>query len=501
MKFDQQKWDVGHLLKNSSALAVPSFQREPDIWDLRKKKLFIDSIFRDWKIPKIYLNNSKKASYEIIDGQQRIATILEFVNNRFKVPVNSTEEEFDFASLEQKYQEAILNFKIDIELITEASEEDAALLFSRLQEGEVLNDWEKLNAITGKLADFVKSIEEHVFFTKTGISGKRFGIKGICQQLAYLQARGTMSLEYHNLREFFEGNSDFDDERVKQRIRNTLDFMNLIFPQQESYLASSGNVLSIFILCAWLLEKKVELHHMRLRKFFTNFFNNVGKTDTDRDFVTYNIMLLQSTSAAGPLKSRDEILRRHMCLSEPEVMRYLSSAEMPEFRRGIEESLKETTKSIHELVKEINERAIGKGRHTVFDLTAESSQVFSSLSHSIRDPQEYVELVDLLWKAFYEGSKSGSTIGNLNDDRNHVKPLHDINILIKIDDLRKVQFHDLEHDRETYEEKLKRACDIRDLFTGKKLVQDFDENDFIVFQYRIANEILQFMKSFNESLK
>jgi uncharacterized protein YacL (UPF0231 family) len=121
------------------------------------------------------------------------------------------------------------------------------------------------------------------------------------------------------------------------------------------------------------------------------------------------------------------------------------------------------------------------------------------MSYPIRNLQDYVELVNLLWKAFYEGSNSANKIGNLNDDREHKKLIKDINILVKINDLRMVDAHDLEQDSATYESKVRIACQIRDLYTGKKHSRDFNSNDLIVFQYRIVSELYDFMKQLNAS--
>lgn len=54
----------------------PTYQRS-SVWKTPQKQLLIDSILRDFDIPKFYLrvNNSSKFKYEIIDGQQRIRAL------------------------------------------------------------------------------------------------------------------------------------------------------------------------------------------------------------------------------------------------------------------------------------------------------------------------------------------------------------------------------------------------------------------------------------------
>ena len=156
LNFDLQPWEINGLLKNANLLTIPEFQREKGVWNTKRKKLLIDSILKGWKIPKIYLNNSSEQEYEIIDGQQRIYTILEFLANGFKIEMKDGNKVF-FKDLKDGLKDSILNYRIDVEIIRNATEKDVSELFSRLQEGVPLNSPEKLNAIAGKLNKFIEN--------------------------------------------------------------------------------------------------------------------------------------------------------------------------------------------------------------------------------------------------------------------------------------------------------------------------------------------------------
>jgi hypothetical protein len=100
MKFDLQQWEIQGLSKNYNLLDIPPFQREEEIWSPKKKQLFIDTIVKGWPIPKIYLHNTPDGKYEIVDGQQRISTILLFLNNKFKIKNQSGDNDVNFNGLE-----------------------------------------------------------------------------------------------------------------------------------------------------------------------------------------------------------------------------------------------------------------------------------------------------------------------------------------------------------------------------------------------------------------
>ena len=58
----------------------PDYQRPP-AWSRKQKQLLIDSILREYDIPKMYWLSVARADgvkYEVIDGQQRLRTIWEF---------------------------------------------------------------------------------------------------------------------------------------------------------------------------------------------------------------------------------------------------------------------------------------------------------------------------------------------------------------------------------------------------------------------------------------
>ena len=65
-------------------LVVPEFQREL-VWDPRRKSRFIESILLGYPIPGMFFTDLDKGKMMIIDGQQRINTLVEFLRNEFKI--------------------------------------------------------------------------------------------------------------------------------------------------------------------------------------------------------------------------------------------------------------------------------------------------------------------------------------------------------------------------------------------------------------------------------
>lgn len=90
----------------------PEYQRGY-VWDLQDKQLLIDSIFNNIDIGKfafIHLDDKKYIetgnNYEILDGKQRLSSIIDFYENRY--PYN----EFYFNDLSTKDKNVFLNHHI-----------------------------------------------------------------------------------------------------------------------------------------------------------------------------------------------------------------------------------------------------------------------------------------------------------------------------------------------------------------------------------------------------
>ena len=89
----------------------------------------------------------------MVDGQQRLWAIWGFINNEYKYEIDGKNKYFN--ELSSTLKEHILSYRLQITIITNASEKDLRELFLRLQLGLLLITGEKLNATVGLMKDFV----------------------------------------------------------------------------------------------------------------------------------------------------------------------------------------------------------------------------------------------------------------------------------------------------------------------------------------------------------
>ena len=66
----------------------PPYQRR-SVWTSKDRKFFLDTIFRDYPCPALFLHKETsedgKIMYHVVDGKQRLETIILFVNNKIAI--------------------------------------------------------------------------------------------------------------------------------------------------------------------------------------------------------------------------------------------------------------------------------------------------------------------------------------------------------------------------------------------------------------------------------
>lgn len=143
---DFLEWDGSQLLDLS-----PKFQRR-SVWTRAAKSFLIDTVLRGKPMPKVLLTQDligKKNVRTVVDGQQRIRTILEYVSGNFTVlPAHNSEFSGKiFSELEPNTQSVILQYELGVDLLYNVSLADMLDIFARINTYSVtLNTQEKLNA-------------------------------------------------------------------------------------------------------------------------------------------------------------------------------------------------------------------------------------------------------------------------------------------------------------------------------------------------------------------
>ncbi len=63
-------------------IVIPDYQRDAEQWDERKESLFIESILNNLTVPAFFFSQGDDQKIEVVDGQQRLNTILKYADNK-----------------------------------------------------------------------------------------------------------------------------------------------------------------------------------------------------------------------------------------------------------------------------------------------------------------------------------------------------------------------------------------------------------------------------------
>lgn len=172
---------------SSGALVLsPKFQRR-GVWQPAARSFFIDTLLRSMPVPPVYLRMTQspkkdKVVREVIDGQQRISAVVDYLRDEFSLSGVSDPawKAKKFSQLSPDEQSHIRDYAFSSEVFSSLSDPEVLEIFSRLNTYSVkLNDQELRNGkyfglfkqTVYRLAlDHLEFWRVHGLFTERGIA-------------------------------------------------------------------------------------------------------------------------------------------------------------------------------------------------------------------------------------------------------------------------------------------------------------------------------------------
>lgn len=130
--------DFEEWLERGELVLNPKFQRR-EVWSDKARSYLIDTIVRGKPIPKIYMRQdvnpeTRKTKREIVDGQQRLRSVLDFLKDEFKISRAHHRELGGkyFSGLDQGTQRDILRYEFVVDLLQDMPDNEVYDLFARI---------------------------------------------------------------------------------------------------------------------------------------------------------------------------------------------------------------------------------------------------------------------------------------------------------------------------------------------------------------------------------
>jgi hypothetical protein len=279
----------------------PDFQRQ-EVWQTPKKKRLIDTVLRAWSIPPIFLVETALGQLEVLDGQQRLASLRDFFHDQFAIDGKITPYDDNVSRLHNQFYsklQPVVRRKIDqysvrCFRITDYQPDEPSELFYRLNQPTMLTAGEQRNALYGPAREQLKELvgRFEAFDTNRstlGFSNLRLAYDDIIARLLFFLEAKNLGLKSTEARisERFRSRSGFP-EGIVARTTNSIEVFSLARSIAGNQRLNKASVLSWLIFFSRFTSSSPDVNSMKIfndaqeKKFTAHFVTEASALFEDR---------------------------------------------------------------------------------------------------------------------------------------------------------------------------------------------------------------------------
>lgn len=276
-------WFKDRYLEESLEIRPP-YQRKP-VWGARQRSSLIETILMELPVPEVFIQRSTtadgKTTYALVDGQQRIRTVLQFIGveadpeeqeyNRFaldKLKTDSPWRNYTFDDLSDPQKIKFFDYVFTVRYLNTNSEFEVRDMFRRLNKFLTpLRPQELRNAIyIGPFIRLATRLADDEYWAVdriiTPASIRRMGDIEFVSELLIGAMHGPQGGSQKIIDSYYEQYEDYESEfpdqrRVRALYKDTLNKIQLIFPDIPEYRwGNKTDFYTLFVALAAMLRTK-----------------------------------------------------------------------------------------------------------------------------------------------------------------------------------------------------------------------------------------------------
>ena len=244
--------EIHSMLERRELEVNRDYQRGSGLWPNGARSYFIDTILEHYPFPKIYFYEvydriRGELRRELVDGQQRIYTIEDFIEGRFAISGDSRFRGMRFNDLDDEQIANFMGYSVSVDVIRNASRGDILQMFRRMNAYTLpLNEPEKRHSsFQGGFKWFINSLsdESSDFFSEFGVFTNRQVIRmsdaELLSEIVLSIKQGIISTSPSVLRALYREHEEMEAseghelrEKIIDAVREVTRFQDL----QRSYL-------------------------------------------------------------------------------------------------------------------------------------------------------------------------------------------------------------------------------------------------------------------------
>ena len=287
------------LLESKGELIIPAVQREL-VWTKSQNQLLIDSLFKDFDLPKVYFRDVEKDNhkvYEVIDGQQRLNAIFSFIKDSYELPMDADDVDGEkvagkkWSELNSMLQILFFNRSIDVVHLVGYTDEEIDETFLRLQNGTPLKAAEKRRAIAGNMRNVISELAKHDIFTKyCAFANQHFSFEDVTAKVFKQIIDGKASnISAQALKRMYEQYPHITiDDKFAKETKRAFDFIAKAFkntdhPHLKRYAVLDLAIIVTSLLKVYDLNNYAEKFGEAFLKFSNERILNAEKPEDEQD--------------------------------------------------------------------------------------------------------------------------------------------------------------------------------------------------------------------------
>ena len=113
MEINKKTWPLSTTFKLRDRINTDTDYQRPPVWTTAQKQMLMDSILRGYDVPKFYWHKVSEKQYDVVDGQQRLRAIWEFMDNKYALAKDA--DPIDGVEIAKiKYPDLIYNYLVKL---------------------------------------------------------------------------------------------------------------------------------------------------------------------------------------------------------------------------------------------------------------------------------------------------------------------------------------------------------------------------------------------------
>lgn len=288
----------------------PSYQRRK-VWLLPDKVRLIETILLDLVIPEVFFwpaetdPETGKTITHIVDGQQRITSIIEFINNEFSLTEKHLLDDGIkmrcgnkiFSELDNEDKIRLWNYSISTVVIDRTFNKNAIKqLFFRLNlTNYSLNAQEKLNSKDSIFGDKAEALSALDFWKNCKVfsatDARRMQDVRYCCSIYILAKEGIVDQTGDTkINDYYKDYADeFDSDKILYtKIENAMDIITMLRDKStQSFISKKAQMYTLFSMAFKMIDNDVSLLPEIIERFkvFVNAYNHF-RNEYDITFTT-----------------------------------------------------------------------------------------------------------------------------------------------------------------------------------------------------------------------